>query len=63
MGRYRSRDGQWTVEVVTLSCTPNNRDGSWVRLRRYGYYWADVRDPSELAAWVDLAELEALDGA
>jgi hypothetical protein len=55
--RWRAPGG-WTVEVVQLSCTPNHRDGEWLRLTQYGSWVADVRTVAELQQWVDLAELE-----
>jgi hypothetical protein len=36
-GRWRTQDGSWSVEVVTLSDTPDHHDGQWIRIRRLGY--------------------------
>jgi hypothetical protein len=64
-GRWRTQDGSWSVEVVTLSDTPDHHDGQWIRIRRWGYYIADVRSPDDLAQYVALGELfeEALPAA
>jgi hypothetical protein len=40
--RYRTADG-WSVEVVRLSMTPDHQDGTWIRVRYYDFYVADVR--------------------
>jgi hypothetical protein len=56
--RWRAPGG-WTVEVVRLSGTPDNRDGEWLRVCQYGYHTADVRSVGELAQWFRLADLEA----
>jgi hypothetical protein len=61
MDRWRTRDGEWTVETVTLAGTPDNRDGSWLRVRRLGYYVADVRDAAGMACYIDLRELEEVE--
>lgn len=37
--KLRSRDGRWTVELVSAA------SGSWLRVREYGYYAAQVRKP------------------
>ena len=56
-GRWRTQDGCWSVEVVTLSHTPDYHDGQWIRVRRWGYFIADVRSPADLAQYVALEEL------
>lgn len=55
--RWRAPRG-FTVEVVQLSCTPNHRDGIWLRIKQYGVWTADVRTLAELERWVALADLE-----
>jgi len=35
--RYRTKTG-WTVKIVQLTCTPNRRDGSWIRLTHHGFF-------------------------
>jgi hypothetical protein len=55
--RYRAPGG-WTVEVIHLSGTPDNRDGEWLRVCRHGYHVADVRIIAELERWFPLAGLE-----
>jgi hypothetical protein len=50
--------GGWTVEIVQLSQTPDNHDGSWIRLRLNGFFVADVATVAELAEWIDVADLE-----
>jgi hypothetical protein len=55
--RWRTPAG-FTVEVVQLSCTPNHRDGTWLRIKQYGIWTADVRTVAELAQYIDLADLE-----
>lgn len=47
-----SPDGRYTVEMVKLDT------GWWLFLRDYGWFVTQVRNPDELAKWVDLAELE-----
>lgn len=61
--RYGTSDGQWTVEIVELSCTPNNRDGQWYRVRHCGFHVADVRTVAELERHIPLAELNIADMA
>jgi hypothetical protein len=56
--RWRTKDGRYCVDVITLSATPNNCDGTWLRVREHGFWVADVRDPDELARFVPLEELE-----
>jgi len=46
------------VEVIRLTCTPNRRDGEWLRVRYLCYWIADVRQLAELALWFALAELQ-----
>jgi hypothetical protein len=55
--RYRAADG-WVVDVITLSLTSGNRDGTWLRICRHGYHVADVRTIEELADYVPLEGLE-----
>jgi hypothetical protein len=55
--RYRAPGG-WTVEVITLSGTPDKRDGQWLRVALHGVHVADVRSVAELTQWFPLAELE-----
>ena len=62
--RWRTRDGQYTVEVMTLTGTSRNRDGEWFRLKQHGWHLVDVRSVEELAQYIDLADLvEALSAA
>jgi hypothetical protein len=62
--RWRSRDGQFTVEVIKLTGTSRNRDGEWFRVKQHGIHLADVRSVDELAQYIDLADLvEALSAA
>jgi hypothetical protein len=56
--RWRTQDGAWSVEVVTLSHTPDRHDGTWLRVRRWNYFIADVRNLDDLARYVALDELE-----
>ncbi len=56
--RFRSADGEWTVDVIRLSLTSNNRDGEWLRVAYLGFHVAEVRTPQELGRFVDLAELQ-----
>jgi hypothetical protein len=42
------------VEVVRLSCTPDHRDGEWLRIRYFGFHVADVRSVAELERWFPL---------
>jgi hypothetical protein len=43
--RFRSADGEWTVDVIRLSLTSNNRDGEWLRVAHLGFHVAEVRTP------------------
>jgi hypothetical protein len=55
--RCVSSDGTVTVETIRLSGT-KGRDGEWLRVKRHGYQWADVRTVAELSAvGIDLADL------
>jgi hypothetical protein len=54
----RWRAGDWTVQVVHLSVTPNHGDGEWHRVSSCGWWVADVRSVAELAQWLPLADLE-----
>jgi hypothetical protein len=56
--KWRTRDGQYTVDVITLTGTSRNRDGEWFRVKQHGIHLADVRSVEELAAYLDLADLE-----
>jgi hypothetical protein len=56
--RFRSADGQWTVEVIRLTLTGSNRDGECFRVCHYGFLVAEARTIDELRDHVDLAELE-----
>jgi hypothetical protein len=55
--RWRAPGG-WSVEVVKLHTTSDHHDGEWLRIRRFGWWTADVRSPVELAQWFPLADLE-----
>jgi hypothetical protein len=55
--RYRAPGG-WAVDVITLSGTPDHRDGEWLRVSFHGFHVADVRTVAELEQWFPLAELE-----
>ena len=55
--RYRAPGG-WTVDVITLSGTPDHRDGEWLRVSFHGVHVADVRTVAELEQWFSLATLE-----
>jgi hypothetical protein len=44
---YRAPGG-WHVSIVTLTCTPDRHDGSWIRISRYGTWVADIRSIAEL---------------
>jgi hypothetical protein len=56
--RWLSRDKRWRVDLIRLSCTADNRDGERFRIACDGYFLAECRTVGELAAFVDLAELE-----
>jgi hypothetical protein len=55
--RWRTADGQWCVDAIRLSATPDSRDGDWLRVRWRGYWKADVRTVAELARLVPLDQL------
>jgi hypothetical protein len=56
--RFRSRDGRWTVDLISLSATGNNRDGERFRVLQDGFFVAEARDLNELSRYVDLSELQ-----
>jgi hypothetical protein len=56
--RLKSRDGRWRVGLIRLTATSDHRDGEWLRAHRDGFFVAEVRTVAELAAHVDLAEME-----
>lgn len=58
MCRFRSFDGQWTIDVIRLSLTGNHRDGECFRIARWGIFVAEARTVAELGQHVDLAKLE-----
>lgn len=61
--KWRTTDGQYTVDVIHLTGT-RNRDGEWFRVKQHGVHLADVRSVDELAQYIDLADLvEALSAA
>jgi hypothetical protein len=55
--RYRAPGG-WSVQVIHLTATSDNRDGEWLRVSYCGVWVADVRSPGELEQWFPLASLE-----
>jgi hypothetical protein len=55
--RWRTADGQWCVDAIRLSATPDSRDGDWLRVRWRCYWKADVRTVAELARLVPLDQL------
>jgi hypothetical protein len=61
--RWRTRDGQYTVEVVRLALTGGHKDGERIRVKQYGAHVADVRSVEDLYAYLDLADLEQALGA
>lgn len=69
MSKFRSRDGDWTVEAMTLSHTaaPNrpgdpDGDGAYLLVRYCGRAWHYCRTPSQVAEFVPLADLIPYDG-
>lgn len=50
--------GGWVVDVIRLSLTGTGRDGTWLRIRRRGFWIADVRTVAEIEAFLPLAGLE-----
>lgn len=58
MADRRHTESGRSVEVIRLTCTPNRRDGEWLRVRYLCYWIADVRQLAELALWFALAELQ-----
>jgi hypothetical protein len=56
--RCRSSDGEWVIDVISLTATGTHRDGDWLRIKRWGCHIADVRSVDELREHIDLAELE-----
>ena len=59
--KWRSKDGNWQVEDITLALTGDGRDGHWLRLSYCGYFVAECRTVAELRQYLDPADLhEAL---
>jgi hypothetical protein len=50
--------GDWVVQVVELSGTPDRHDGTWIRITRYGTWVADLRSVADIERYVALADLE-----
>lgn len=46
------------IDVIRLSLTGTGRDGTWLRIRRRGFWIADVRTVAEVEAFLPLASLE-----
>jgi hypothetical protein len=46
--RYATRDGRWTVDVISLILTGTGRDGAWLRVREWGFAAGEVRTSAEL---------------
>ncbi len=62
---YITRDGVWTVEVVTLTMTaaPSQLgdppgDGTWLCVKRHGFQAGYVATPAELAQFFPIDQLE-----
>jgi hypothetical protein len=55
--RFRSADGQWTIDAIRLSLTGTGRDGEQLRISHLGFFIAEVRSVDELRRYVELAEL------
>ena len=58
--RFRSLDGQWTIDVIRLTLTGSNRDGECFRVCQYGFFVAEARTIDELREHVDLEEVLAI---
>jgi hypothetical protein len=43
------------IDVIHLTLTGTHRDGEWLRVRRWGMHFADLRTIEQLAEVVDLA--------
>ena len=56
--RVRSADGEWVIDVIHLTLTGTHHDGEWLRVRRWGMHFADLRTVEQLAEVVDLATLK-----
>lgn len=59
--RWRAPGG-WAVCVVQLMATPDQHDGAWIRITRYGMWVSDVRSPAEVEQYVALSDLQDDDG-
>lgn len=58
---YRSRDGRWTVERVPVDAPDGAGEPALLRLYHRGYPVAECRSAEEIAALIDLADLELVD--
>jgi hypothetical protein len=58
--RYHTKDG-WSVQVVSLTGTPDHHDGTWLRVTYFGSFVADVKTPEELTRYFPLSELEPVE--
>jgi hypothetical protein len=47
--RWVSADGQWVIDVISLTLTGTSRDGTWLRIRHHGFFAGEVRRPEDLA--------------
>jgi hypothetical protein len=58
--RWAAIGGQWVVDVIILSLTGNNRDGTWLRVRHLGFFAGGVRRSEDLDRFgIDLSDLRA----
>jgi hypothetical protein len=48
--RWVTADGRWVIDVIRLSATGTNRDGTWLRVRYCGFLAGEVR------RWEDLGQ-------
>jgi hypothetical protein len=58
--RWVTSDGEWVVDVIRLSVTGNNRDGTWLRVRQHGFFAGEVRRWEDLDRFpFDVGDLRA----
>lgn len=47
--RWLTADGQWVVDVISVSATGTRLDGVWLRIRQHGFFAGEVRGLEDLA--------------
>ncbi len=58
--RYTNSDGHTVVDVIDLSLTGTGRDGTWFRVKQYGFFAGEVRTRAELVKLIGHAAVNEL---